>query len=281
MVGGLASLPDFLDAECRRRGMEQGVASELIDMLPRSIREAPCFLDRLTSLWRYDFGEPFVMGDQYVYGTHMYQEVETLLNVLVFVRRRLEPAKREAYLTRLGNADKHEDVLIECAPVLRLNEDIPVFHERSGHGESNATIDWIIGALEKPTVLLEVKNRSRDLLESIKRLQAGDRDPDGSAPAPTHSPELLFRSVEAKFRSSPEARPIQAVWIHTSVKQEEAELEEAIGKLDRHRVHSVLLGDWKDDVYALSRSGEENASLLTLLSLRGSNRWAFHRLGRE
>jgi len=278
MVGGLAYLPDLLDAECRRRGIDRTAATELIGTLPSSILEAPCFLDRLTSLWRYDFGEPFVVGDQRAYGTHMYQEVEVLLSVLLFVDRRLEPAKREAYLTRLGDVNKHEDVLIECAPVLRLNDDVPLLHEVLGYGEGNATIDWIIGDPEKPAALLEVKNRSRDLLESLERLQAGETDPDGSAPAPTHSPDLLFRSVESKFRSNPEARPIQAVWIHTSIKQEESELKEAIGRLDTQRVHAVLLGNWDDDVYALARSDEQKVSLLTLLNLKTSNRHAFQRL---
>jgi hypothetical protein len=35
-------------------------------LVPESIRELPCFLDRLTGIWRYDYGEAIEIGDRKV-----------------------------------------------------------------------------------------------------------------------------------------------------------------------------------------------------------------------
>jgi hypothetical protein len=49
------------------------------------------------------------------------------------------------------------------------------------------------------SLLLEVKNRIKDSIEALARIQRGEKDPDGTAPAPTHDPFVLFKNVESKF----------------------------------------------------------------------------------
>src|SRR6266511_2962242 len=95
LVGGVAALPDLFVALARSRGIPREEARGIADLVPAQIKVAPCFLDRLTGIWRYDFGEPFVNlpGGGVVLGANMYQEVERLYAVLACAKRRLPPEK--------------------------------------------------------------------------------------------------------------------------------------------------------------------------------------------
>jgi len=278
-VGGVASLPDLFVALGRSRGVPREQTRAIADLVPADIKAAPCFLDRLTGIWRYDFGEPFVNlpGGGVVLGTNMYQEVERLYAVLACARRRLPPGKLAAYLAELGNPTKHEDTLIEFAPILRLADDVHAEYEMPGYGEGNRTVDWVIRAPGRPLILVDVKNRAKDLLGSLVRLEAGERSPDGSAPAPVHDPLLLFKSVEPKFKVQSPGDVIQAVWVHTCLKQEESELNAAFQKLDVSRVHVAILGDWADDVYILANDADAKAQLAEVLKVYESRRFVFRR----
>lgn len=278
MVGGLASLPELLKSIARGRGLDIETREAIAAALPTELAAAPCFLDRLTSLWRYDFGEPLSLsGGRVAYGTHMYQEVEVLLNVLLFVERRLNSTDKAAYLARLSVPQKHEDVLVECAPVLRLDDGIPVQYERPGSGVGGSLIDWTIGDRDAPTLLLEVKNRSLDLLDHLTRVDAGELDGKGEAPQPAHSVDALFRSVEAKFPSTKGPEPIHTVWIHTSIKQDEQEFAASFARLDPSRVHCAILGGWDSDVYAVARDTLQAATVLRVLRMEKSTRFVFQR----
>src|ERR1035437_671530 len=91
LIGGLAALPELFRASAKWRGMSREEVDEVICLVPAPILELICFLDRLTSLWRYDYGEPFdnLPGNQMVFGTHMYNEVDRLFDVIDCARRRL------------------------------------------------------------------------------------------------------------------------------------------------------------------------------------------------
>lgn len=280
LVGGVAALPDLIVALGRSRGLPSEETRAIAELVPAQIKAAPCFLDRLTGIWRYDFGEPFVNlpGGGVVLGTNMYQEVERLYAVLSCARRRLSPEKLSGYLATLGNPGKHEDALVEFAPIVRIGDDVETEYEVAGHGEGNRTVDWAIRASGHPLLLLDVKNRAKDLLESLVRLQAGERSPDGSAPAPIHDPSLLFASVEPKFKAQPPSVVVQAVWVHTSLKQEEADLDAAFRKLDSGRVHVAVLGDWADDVYMLANDASAKRHLAEVLRVHESRRLVFQRV---
>jgi hypothetical protein len=207
----------------------------------------------------------------------MYQEVERLYAVLACARQRLSPDRLSGYLATLGNHEKHEDALVEFAPILRLGDDVETEYEVAGHGEGNRTVDWVVRAPGHPLLLLDVKNRTKDLLESLVRLQAGERSPDASAPAPIHDPFLLFASVEPKFKSRRPSEVVQAVWVHTCLKQEEVELNQAFRKLDSDRVHAAVLGDWADDVYILVNDAGAKRHLVEVLRVHESRRFVFRR----
>jgi len=279
LVGGIAELPDLFAALGRARGLPREEVEGIIQLLPEPIKRSPCFLDRLTGLWRYDFGMPFVElpGDGVVLGTHMYHEVDRLYDVLFCARRRLGEEQLSSYLNRLADPNKHEDMLTEFAPILRLDPAVEVQYEVSGYGEGNRTVDWLIRTGAQPPLLLDVKNRRKDLLESLVRIHAGERDPAESAPMPAHDPSMLFASIEQKFNRRPHDEMIQGVWIHTSLKQEETELETVFGRLDAQRVHFAILGDWNDDVCVLARDSAIKNHVLVVLRVRESRRFVFRR----
>lgn len=278
LVGGIAALPELFLASAKGQLERRSEIEAIVRLLPPEIRRLPCFLDRLTGLWRYDYGEPFVNlpGGGTVFGTNMFYQVDRLLDVLACARRRLAPDQLASYLQRLADPNKHEDTLVEFAPVVRLNATTEAEFEVLGYGEGSKTVDWLIrsGALAG---LLEVKNRNRDLLESLARLPAGDRGPNDTAPDPTHDPALLFRSLESKFVSRSSSEIMQVGWITTRLKQEEEELLAAFEKLDASRVHAVILGDFADDVYILAHEPGIRVRILELLQVRESRRFVFRR----
>jgi hypothetical protein len=243
--------------------------------VPAQIVKLICFFDRITGLWRYDYGEPFdLAGGQVVFRGNTYNEVDRLFDVLNCARWRLNPRQLSNYLRRLADPNKRQDLLIEFAPILRLDPSAEVDYEVAGYTEGNNTIDWFIRS-ERVSLLLEVKNRIKDSIEALARIQRGEKDPDGTAPAPTHDPFVLFKNVESKFMKRSPAQMIQAIWVATALKQEESQLQAAFAKLDASRVHLAVLGDWEDDVYVLANDTIAEESVLRVLHLRESQRAVF------
>jgi hypothetical protein len=278
LVGGIAALPELFLASATGKPERRSEIEEIVRLLPPEIRGLECFLDRLTGLWRYDYGEPFVNlpGGGTVIGTNMFHQVDRLLEVLACARKRLAPDQIASYLQRLADPNRHEDTLVEFAPVLRLSATTEAEFEVLGYGEGSKTVDWLIRS-QTLAALLEVKNRNRDLMESFARLQAGDRGPDDTTPDPTHDPALLFRSVESKFVPRSSSEIMQVGWITTRLKQEEEELLAAFEKLNASRVHAIVLGDFADDVYVLSHEPGIRERILELLQVRESRRFVFRR----
>lgn len=278
LVGGLAALPELFLASARWRGLSRTAVEQLVSVVPEPLRALPCFLDRLTSLWRYDYGSPFVdlPGGDVVFGTHMYHEVDRLFDVLDCARRRLPAPKITDYLKRMADPIKHEDMLVEFMPILRLPASTSVDYEVAGFGEGNKTLDWVVAG-QGPPIALDVKNRKKDLLDSFAQMQAKDRNGGGDVSAPVHDPAILFRGVEGKFRRRRPDEVVQAVWVSTPLKQEISELAAAFAKLDGARVHAAILGDWDDDVYVLANDGNAKEYLLQTFRIRVSERFVFRR----
>jgi hypothetical protein len=199
LVGGIASLPDMFVAITTSRQLPRGDARNVASVIPESILSAPCFLDRLTGLWRYDFGNPFdaLPGDQVVFGTNMYQPVERLFDVVSCAMRRLAPDQLADYLKRLADPNKHDDLLVEFAPIVRLGPDVALGYEAEGYGQGDRKVDWLVSAHGRPPVLLDVKNRARDLLEAFIRIQRGERDP--------RSLSMKVRQSASEFSVAPAA----------------------------------------------------------------------------
>jgi hypothetical protein len=279
LVGGIASLPDLMVALARLRGLDRSDADRVVDLVPTSLKSAPCFLDRLTAIWRYVYGLPFngLPDNRTVLGTHMYHEVDRLFEIISCAQRRLTSKNLSAYLNAITNPVKHEDTLVEFAPILRLDPDSLYVIEYEVPGAGESTIDWLIRIPERIDLLLEVKNRAGDLVEGLSRSELSLKEGGDGSPEPLHDHSLLFKSVENKFPNRKASEAVQAVWIKTSLRQEEAELHSAFEKLDASRVHIAILGDWGDDVYILSNDDGAKDSVIRTLRLSESRRFVFNR----
>jgi hypothetical protein len=181
--------------------------------------------------------------------------------------------KLQAYLARLTDPTRHEDVLVEFAPILRLLDGVQ--HEVNGHGDSAATVDWRIEAPGYPVLLLEVKNRIWDLIESFETLE--HLDTHEAVPPPRHDHAMLFRSVQHKFKSRRPEETIQGVWIKTGLMQEEKEFRSAFDALELGRVHVAVLGDWGEDAYVVATDNTTEKIVLKILRLKQSTRLVFNR----
>jgi hypothetical protein len=209
-VGGIADFSELFVSIEILRGRDREAAKNLCELIPASLRESPCFLDRMTGRWLYDFGEPVRTDSGYVWGVgKTWHELSILIDVVGCAVKRLKPSVRGDYLTRLADPHKHEDMLFEFAPILRLDGAASVLYEVTGDSPGNRKIDWRVEGPDGFALLLEVKSRAADLIQSFERVEAGEQRVDGTAPAPAHNTDLLFKSIETKFLPRDPARILQ------------------------------------------------------------------------
>jgi hypothetical protein len=271
LVGGKSTLPACLRAESDNRGLSATEREALLATVPPPLLACECFHDKLTDLWRYEFGEPHRVGGELVWGTHMWSPVPVLLDVLACARQRLPPQKLAAYLALLGNPGKHQEYLAEMFPMFRVDVTIPAEHEAGSMGAGNRTIDWLVGPVDGRRVLFDVKRRFVDFIAMMGGLSADE------TAAPGHDVGLLFRSVEGKFQHSNPDQQLQGAWIVTDIKQDGAELDGAFAALDAGKVHFAILGDAEADVHVITRRPEDREFLLRLFQSTASTRFVFDR----
>lgn len=190
------TLYERLLAEAKARGLSNEHTDDIISIVPKTLIDAGAFLDKMTNLWRYEFGVPYVIGKDFVWGTHMWVPVHCLFNALLCAHSRLPEVTCVDYLERLVDPSKHQATLVEMIPGYKVDSTVAVQFEVPGQGAGNRTIDWVIGPRSGRTVLLDVKRRTTDF---IKQTEGGG---ESVAPEPDHDPALLFRSVEEKFESA-------------------------------------------------------------------------------
>lgn len=268
VVADTGTLPDRLLAEAKARGLSNGELQEFESIIPEAFIDVKAFLDKLTSLWRYEFGIPYKIRNDFVWGTDMWPPVPCLFNALSCACSRLTNATRDDYLKRLVDPSKHQAVLVEMIPGYKVGSSVAVQFEVPGQGTGNHTIDWVIGPHGGRTVLLDVKRRIIDFIKQTERI--GD---ESIVPSPDHDPALLFRSVENKFKSSDSDSQLQGVWIATNIKQSEKLLNDAFATLDSSKVHFAIFGDWKADAYVLVRRVEDEQYLRDLFHIEQSERF--------
>lgn len=277
VIGGIANLKDQLTVEGVVRGLQVDEIESLISIVPSALLSSGCFLDRLTGLWRYEFGLPCTLGmDRGLYGTWMWIPVKNIFTVIQEATIRLSDQQRTKYFERLADPEKHGEYLVEFLPILRLPSYVAAeFEVPTGVGNRNA--DWRISSTTGPAVLIDVKRRFRDLLEAMERLDDGDRGPNGMGPDPTHDVSLLFRSIENKFIQEDPDQQLQGIWVATDLQQEESELDTAFKDLDPSKVHFAILGDWDPGIKLLARREEDRLFLFGLFQEASSDRFSFSR----
>lgn len=275
-VGGIAEMESVLLASGRLRGFSQNRIRGVLAVAPESLTKRVCFLDKLTSLWRYEFGTPFELPDgQAVFGSNTWHPVDVLFDVLDAARRRLPAETLGGYLRRVEDPVRHLHALAEFGPVIRLPDEIPTTYEVSAGVSGNQTVDWRIDAKDGPPLFVEVKHRIRDLMEHIGGIARSHDEAPPSIPAPGHDASLLFRSTEKKFPQRPWTEVTQVVWIWTNVKQDRGRLSQAFGELDPMRVHVAVLGDLQSDASLLATDAAAREHVIRTLRLQESSRFIF------
>jgi hypothetical protein len=268
-VGGKAPLRQLLLDAAASFGMEAQEAQTLVQLLPSPLIDSPGFLDMSTDVWRYEFGEPFILNDQLIFGTHMFLPVNELLLATGAFARWVPLVKRAAYLAALNCPGKHPGALAEMMPVCRLPFTLAVDYEVPGYGSGSRTVDWALQAGGR-LILLDAKSRTADFIQ-----QACNAGQNGEMPAPMHDHKLMFKSIEGKFNAADPDVQLQGAWITTHIMQNRVEIDNAFAALDPAKVHFTLFGDWRSDISLLVRREADRKFLLDHFNVTQSQRFFF------
>ena len=276
VIGAKASLRDRLLVEFLLTQISPEEADLILAAVPPSLLISECFLDRMTDLWRYEFGIPFSVNNDrnLIWGTHMWVPVAHLCAALLTSYRRTNGSKRQEYLARLAEPTKHQDALCEMAPIIRVDPSILTEFEVSGLSAGNQTVDWLIGPVHGRNVAFDVKRRVIDFIGHANHFAESN---DLASLPPDHDPAVLFRSVENKLCASNPEACLQGVWVSTEIKQDASRLNAAFDALDHAKVHFAILADWKPDIHVLVRRPEDRQFLLDLFQAAESDRFTFDR----
>lgn len=270
VVGERASLKECLLEKIKASSQLRIDVNDFLSCVPTVLLSSGAFMDRLTKLWRYEFGVPYDLGEEEVYGTHMWVPVNHLFAALCIAYLRLNNERRVEYLNRLASPKKHQAALVEMIPADKIDSAIPLKFEVPNLGVGNKTIDWEVGPHEDRKILLEVKKRDIDFIEQAKAMGNS-----GAVTEPDHDVELLFRSVEDKFLHSDPSVQLQGCWIVTNIKQNHSLLSQAFEKLDPGKVHFAILGDWESDGHLLVKRKGDFEYLQNVFNLTQSSRFTF------
>lgn len=269
VVGDRGSLKGQLFQLAMGQGLLVEQATERFASVPAPLIDAGAFLDKLTGLWRYEFGVPFEIEGSKVWGVHMWVPINYLHRAIITANTYLSEHERSAYYSRLNEPERHAVTLAEMIPGSKLSSDLSAEFEVSGFGVGNSTVDWVVRAPIR-MVLLDVKSRSKDFIEQMTQ-EHGSKE----IPEPEHDPALLFRSLDKKFLSANPDEVLQGVWIATHIQQNADALNKAFAALDPEKVHFAILGDWEPDVHLLVKREADRKYLFDLFGATPSNRFTF------
>ena len=270
VIAQKSTLREQLIAESKDKGVQSVVMDGIISLVPKALIDSPAFLDKLTNLWRYEFGVPYDIGKDFFWGTHMWVPVYCLFNTLLCAHSRLTKDQCVEYMKRLAIPDKHQSTLVEMIPGHKVDPPVQVQFEVPGVGIGNKTVDWVIGPYNGRNVIIDVKRRSIDFIKQAERISA-----ESEAPEPDHDPSLIFRSIEGKFDTSDPNYFLQGAWIVTDIKQDERLLSAAFEVLNASKVHFTIIGDWKSDAHVLVKRSEDEQYLRALFHIQESDRFTF------
>jgi hypothetical protein len=72
VVADKSTLLERLFAEGKARGLSREIMKVVVSVVPEALIKAGAFLDKMTTLWRYEFGVPYDIAENLVWGTHMW-----------------------------------------------------------------------------------------------------------------------------------------------------------------------------------------------------------------
>ncbi|MDO8415723.1 MAG: hypothetical protein Q7S87_05865 [Agitococcus sp.] len=269
-VQEVSTLRERLIITAKIQGWTESKITAVFSNVPNVLLDSLAFLDKLTGLWRYEFGIPFNINGRLYWGTHMWIQVAHIFSVLECMSRRLTSEQQKFYLNRLADIEKHLDVLFEMIPAIHTSNEVKMDFEVVGLGSGNTDVDWVLNPLNQRRVLIDVKRRVIDFI-----FHASAMDESGHLTEPDHEPKLLFKSIEKKFKEMSPDIQLQGAWINTIIKQDISRLVKDFYQLDSKKVHFIILGDWKKDALILTQKNEDRLYLRHLFSLEESERFTF------
>ncbi len=245
----------FVDIAKKYRDNE-GAAIQRCTFLPDSIKDAWVWYDKITDMWRYNFGPPYdrLPGDMLVAGTSSNFPVEELYIAIKIADERMSPLQLIAYRERLAQFDKHTAAIFEMRPLKNVKRYLRARYEVSGLGEGETLVDWQIktGFLN---IIFDVKYRIKSLLDHIKETLPAINAGADTAMATAPNPEDLFKSSDRKFRRAHYLQRQQGLWVSTEIQEDKEKLNTYFKKeLSKRKIHFVIISDWKDDAYILARN---------------------------
>lgn len=265
-----------------REAKDQGIAgpeiSKLFNCLPLVIQNADCFQDALTGLWRYDLGTPPIClqsGHEIIGADLQFPQVRVLVKAIHLADKYLSRECVTSFANRLAHRKKHPEVLAEFQPLMHRLDLTGIRNEVPGAGQK--TIDWLIPEPGKQPLLLEVKSRLVDLIESLESLEFAQSLGVEEIPTPRHDPAVMLRSAveEFDFRSPLEA--LQCVWIASHLKQEITETGATFTQLTQGRIHVAIFGGWDRKVSMIGAAPDILAEVARRLNVSLTENFFFSR----
>jgi len=134
VIAQKSTLREQLIAESKDNDVQNVKMDDIISLVPKALIDSSAFLDKLTNLWRYEFGVPYDIGKDFFWGTHMWVAVYCLRNALLCACSRLTKDQCVEYMKRLAIPDKHQSTLVEMIPGHKVDPTVPVQFEVPGVG---------------------------------------------------------------------------------------------------------------------------------------------------
>ncbi len=247
---------------------------KLLSSIPNAVTNAVAFEDRLSGVWRYEFGDP--INDFGAIGSHTFPTVELLFKAIKIARDRLTNKDFLKWLSQLFNQSQHLSRLEEIAPIFRLQDDVGVIPDVDG---PKGNVDWEILVPSLPSIFLEVKLRHVDLADTFDQVRAGRT---GQELSPKYDISFLFVNLEHKFAACNPTERLQGIWIAIWIKQERSELQAAFARLNPSKIHFALIvpqGGSGDSAFLLAQPGVRGEQVLNVFGLKHDSTMMFDRNG--
>jgi len=229
------------------RGLSRNDAETAFRLLPREMRNAPCFKNRLHGKWEYEYGEPYDVGDQVISGSNVAHRVDYLFDGINAAHSLLSSGDYLRLISDLSLRQKHQDHLAELDPLIRAVKLVAARYEPDDVAASGKRVDWLLEFEDRTSCLLEVKNRIRAIIEMCEAVGKHREEPK-HAPVPVG----IFKDVETKLPPAIPGR-WQGVWLWSVVFYEPVGLKREFERTDRGLVQFAVVTHADTPVRILAR----------------------------
>jgi len=246
---------------------------KIFDLVPKGIKQSRVLRDLLGSGMLYAFGKPLEISgrDVHCFGGNQNIEVKYLYLALRAAAKHLTVEEIRKFTLKISDIEKHQNYLFEMRPILDLRDGLKVHYESQTNCQGNHDVDWEI-EYEEYTILLEVKNRTIDMIhhleyisEILKKLDNGVA-PESISSSVAPNPADLFRSVLDKFQERT-SKIIQGVWVNSGITEDGKMLNDYFDGLDSKKIQFAIFSGWDDNAYILVKDESFRSILLDCFSL--------------